>query len=248
MIILDYSKKQHNQIIQASVKALKQGKIIAYPTDTCYGLAVDVSNVSAVKKLYRLKGRNFNKPSSVVVPSVMYAKKIVKWGSGALKLAKKFWPGAITLVLGIMYNGFRREGFRILSANSGYLGIRMPNNKLALDLAKHLNKPITATSANLSGLKECYSAKDIIKQFQNQKLKPDMVIDVGKLPLKKPSTLVKITPSGLPPFGKLRTGFRKREERQKFPLFSKEGEGGVQILRVGPITKKQINQVLGVGF
>jgi L-threonylcarbamoyladenylate synthase len=212
MIIFKYSKQQHNQIIQASVKALKQGKIIVYPTDTCYGLAVDVSNIKAIKKLYRLKGRNFNKPSSVVVPSVSSAKKIVKWGSLAQKLAKKFWPGAITIVLELR---IKNQELRILTAKTNFLGLRLPKNKIALDLAKALNKPITATSANLAGKSECYSVDEIVQQFQHQKIKPDMMIDAGKLPFQKPSTLVKL-----------------------------DDARGVSILRLGPITFNQINNAV----
>ncbi len=212
MIIFKYSKQQHNQIIQASVKALKQGKIIVYPTDTCYGLAVDVSNIKAIKKLYRLKGRNFNKPSSVVVPSVSSAKKIVKWGSLAQKLAKKFWPGAITIVLELR---IKNQELRILTAKTNFLGLRLPKNKIALDLAKALNKPITATSANLAGKSECYSVDEIVQQFQHQTTKPDMMIDAGKLPFQKPSTLVKLDDA--------------RE---------------VSILRLGPITFNQINNAV----
>ncbi len=218
MIIFKYSKQQHNQIIQASVKALKQGKIIVYPTDTCYGLAVDVSRLQAIKQLYKLKGRNFNKPSSVVVPSLAYAKKIVQWGSEAQKLAKKFWPGAITLVCSLTLPFPSRgegRGFRILTAKTNFLGLRLPKNRLALDLAKGLKKPITATSANLAGKSECYSVDEIVQQFQHQKIKPDIIIDAGKLPFQKPSTLVKL-----------------------------EHSGQVSIIRQGPITQSQIKKII----
>ena len=65
MIILDYNIKNHKQIIEACVKALKAGKTVAYPTDTSYGLAVDATNIKAIKKLYALKEREFNKPVEV---------------------------------------------------------------------------------------------------------------------------------------------------------------------------------------
>jgi L-threonylcarbamoyladenylate synthase len=86
----------------------------------------------------------------------------------------------------------------------------MPNNKIALDLAKFLKRPITATSANVSGKNDCYSAHEIISQFQNQKNKPDIIINAGTLPKRKPSTIVKIQ------------------------------NHNVEILREGPISKKQI--------
>lgn len=216
MIVIDYIKKNHSQIIKAVVQALQNGKAVVYPTDTTYGLAVDAINIRAIKKLYRIKGRNFNKPVHVVVPSVAYAKKIVKWNVAASALAKKFWPGPLTIVSLLLQrrSAPRQRGEVVLSAKTGFLGIRMPNNQVALDLSKHLKHPITATSANLSGQADCYSAQDVIKQFKNQKFKPDIIINAGKLPKRKPSTVVKIS------------------NRQ------------IEILRHGPITSKQIKKVV----
>lgn len=207
MKIINYWKSNHQAIISDCVKALNQGKAVVYPTDTSYGLAVDAESIKAVKKLYKIKGRQFNKPVHVVVPSVSYAKSIVVWNKLALKLAKKFWPGALTLVLGL---GVKGLGFRYLSAGTGFLGLRMPNNKIALDLAKHLKRPITATSANVSGKPDCYSINNVINQFKNEKFTPDILIDFGKLSKRSPSTLVKIN------------------------------NHQVTILRQGPITRKQI--------
>lgn len=189
MIIIDYQKKNRRAIIRVCVDALKLGKAVAYPTDTSYGLAVDTANIKAIKRLYRIKGRDFHKPVHVVVPSVAYAKKIVKWNSAASRFAKKFWPGALTLVLVL---SAKCLVLRRLSAGTGYLGIRMPKNKIALDLVKHLKRPITATSANRSGRKDCYSADDIISGFKLSKFKPDIIINAGKLPKRKPSTIVKV--------------------------------------------------------
>ncbi len=212
MIILDYQKKNHKKIIHACVAALKTGKVVAYPTDTSYGLAADANNIKAIKKLYSIKGRNFNKPVHIVLPSMAYAKNITRWNRAAEKLAKKFWPGALTLVLPLRIND---KGLRILSAKTAYIGLRMPKNQIALDLAKHLNRPITATSANRSGQVDSYTANDVLRQFKLSKYKPDKIINAGKLPKRKPSTIVKIFPSGK-----------------------------IEILRQGPVSENQINKVL----
>lgn len=188
MIILDYSKKNHKQIIHACVAALKLGKAVVYPTDTCYGLAVDASNIKAVKKLYQIKERDFNKPVHVVVPSMANAKEIAQWNPPAIKLAKKFWPGAVTIILSLKS---KEQGLKLLSANTKSIGLRMPKNQIALDLAKSLEKPVTATSANISGKPECYVIADVIAQFENKKYKPDIIINAGKLNKNKPSTLVR---------------------------------------------------------
>src|SRR5262245_48341256 len=99
MIIFDYQKQHHRQIIAAAVHALRQGKVVAYPTDTSYGLAVDASSALAIKKLYKVKGRNFNKPVHIIPPNIAYAKKLVKWNKQATRLAKRFFPGPLTLIL-----------------------------------------------------------------------------------------------------------------------------------------------------
>ena len=90
MIIIDYKKTVHKQIIHACAQALRDGKSVVYPTDTSYGLAVDATNIQAIKKLYQIKGRDFNKPVHVVVPSIDFGKKIGIWNSVAGKLAKNF--------------------------------------------------------------------------------------------------------------------------------------------------------------
>ncbi|MBI5529962.1 MAG: threonylcarbamoyl-AMP synthase [Candidatus Doudnabacteria bacterium] len=192
MVIIDYNKKHHQKIIHACVAALKQGKVVAYPTDTCYGLAADVSNLAAVKKVFAVKGRSFKKPVSIIPPSAAASKKIVVWDKLSEKLAKKFFPGPITLVLSIKNQELRGKNIKALSANTGELGIRQPKNNIALDLAKYLKQPITTTSANISGEPECYSAEELLKQFEKAKYKPDIIINSGRLAKRKPSTLIKV--------------------------------------------------------
>ncbi len=215
MLIIHYQKKYHRQIIRTCVNALKKGKAVVFPTDTSYGLAVDATNISAIKKLYKIKGRDFNKPVHVVVPSISYARSMVEWGAMATKLAKKFFPGALTLLLGLRA---KSQGLSRLSAKTGFLGVRMPKNKIALDLSRILKNPITATSANRSGESDCYSSADVVAQFKSSKYKPDIIINAGKLPRRKPSTVVKMS------------------------------NNQVVILRAGPVKEKLIRKVLGVGF
>lgn len=211
MIVIDYQKKYHKKIIHACVLALKQGRVIAYPTDTSYGLAVDASNIKAVKKLYKVKGRGFNKPVSIISPSADYTKKVGQWSKLSSELAKKFWPGPLTIAVELKAES---KKLKALSGGTGFLGIRVPKNIIALDLAHQLGRPITATSANLSGKKDCYSAAEIVEQYKNAKNKPDIIINFGKLAYKKPSTLVKIIGNSF------------------------------EVIRRGPITKVQILKAL----
>lgn len=211
MIILKPEKKNIKGVIEIAVRALRQGKTVVFPTDTSYGLAVDATNEVAVRKLFRLKGRSFKKPVHVVVPSVAAGKRLVRWNAAAETLVRNFWPGAVTLVLPLRTTD---ASIHKLAAKSGFLGLRMPASDIALGLSKQLRLPITATSSNISGMPDCYSAAEVIEQFINQKNKPDIIIDIGPLPRRKPSTVIKIA------------------------------DGIWEILRQGPVSKKQIEKVL----
>lgn len=212
MIVIKYSSKKHKDIIKALAHALQQGKTVVYSTDTCYGLACDATNKKALERIYKIKTRGFNKPIHIVIPSLAYAKKIVEWNRPALALAKKFWPGAITLVLPV---AAKAVYLKRLGAGTGTVGLRMPDNLIALDLAAELGVPITATSANRSGGSDGYSIRDVIAQFKEQNYKPDIVLDAGRLPNRQPSTVVRVS------------------------------DDLIKILRPGPITIRQIQQILG---
>jgi len=207
MIILDYDPKKHKQIIHACTLALKGGKTVVYPTDTSYGLACDVTNAAALRRLYKIKGRSFNQPVHIVVPSLAFAAKAGEWSGPAKKLAKAFWPGPLSLVLPLKA---KDRYLKKLGSNTGTVGLRYPKHKLANDLARSLGRPITATSANRLGQPDSYSLADIMENFAGAKHKPDIIINAGRLPKRKPSTLVKV----------------QAEE--------------IKILRPGPITQKQI--------
>lgn len=215
MLILKYTKRYHKEIIHAAVEALRAGKIVAYPTDTSYGLACDPTNKVALTRLYKIKERLKTQPVHIIPPSVAFAKKIVRWNNLSDRLAKKFWPGPLTLVLALVS---RQKYLSTLASNGSFIGLRYPDNQLALDLAMSFGKPIPATSANpsahLSGGRDSYSGRQVFSQFSKQKYKPDIIIDAGTLPHRKPSTFVKIN------------GDR------------------IEILRKGPISERQIQDQL----
>ena len=162
-------------LVAEAVKILHQGGTVAYPTETAYGLGADFFNPLAVKKVYAIKGRSFKKRLSVLVSSLAQARKLVKLDSRSLKLARKYWPGPLTLVLPAV------DGKETLA-------VRQSSAKLATALIRKLGRPITATSANLSGRPENYSAEEVIKSFKNRKRRPDLVLDAGRLPQRKDST------------------------------------------------------------
>ncbi|PIR97103.1 MAG: threonylcarbamoyl-AMP synthase [Candidatus Doudnabacteria bacterium CG10_big_fil_rev_8_21_14_0_10_41_10] len=180
--------------INLAVKYLKAGKSVVYPTDTSSGLAVDATNVNALKKIYRIKRKKINSiPMHIVVSSMAQAKKYGVFSETAEKLFKKFLPGPLTLIVESRIS--KLEFGKILAGKTGTIGIRMPKNNIALALVKKLGRPITATSANPShkhGGHDSYTANEVINQFKNRKDKPDLVLDAGRLKKVKPSTMLEV--------------------------------------------------------
>lgn len=170
-----------------AVKVLRDGGVVAYPTDTAYGFAVDATNLKAVQKLYKLKGREFNKPIHVIFPSFEQLNVVVKFGAVAKKLVQKFFPGPITIVVPLRS---KSKSWQMLAAGSGNLGFRLPDHPVVKTLIKEFGKPITTTSANKSYRANCYSVVQIKNQFKKSRLKPDYYLDGGKLKKVNPSTII----------------------------------------------------------
>lgn len=127
------------------IEALREGRVIIYPTETVYGLGVDALNKEAVNSLYAIKMRDPQKPVSIAITKINAAENFAEIDAAAAKLAQKFLPGPLTLVLKL------KVDMPWLSSN-GKIGIRVPSNEFAQSLLKEFGKPITATSANLSGM------------------------------------------------------------------------------------------------
>ncbi len=186
---LALNKLNRTLVIKEAVKVLKRGGIIVYPTETAYGLGADFLNLKAIAKIYKIKGRNFKKPLAVLVSSLAMAKRFVSFNKVSSALAKKYWPGPLTIILNFKIQILKE--FRI--KNYKTLGLRISSNKLATLIVRKLGKPLTSTSANISGKLDCYSVDEIESQFEKRKYKPDLIIDAGRLPKRKASTVVKIT-------------------------------------------------------
>jgi L-threonylcarbamoyladenylate synthase len=143
------------------VRILRGGGIVAYPTETFYGLGADASNETAVDKLFRVKGRAFRNPVSVIVGHESAVPPLVKEIPAAARiLMKRFWPGPLTLVFAASAEVLPR-----LTAGTGKIGIRVSSHPIARIMANALQGPITATSANLSGGPECSSASEAVITF-----------------------------------------------------------------------------------
>jgi L-threonylcarbamoyladenylate synthase len=173
-------------LINTAVDILLQGGIIAYPTETFYALGADCLNEKAIDQIFDIKGRAFNSPIALIGGSDQDLSVITdRIPETAKYLMKAFWPGPLTLI----FHASRRIKPR-LTGGSGKIGLRISSNPLALALAKALGRPITATSANLSGNRESVTAADVLEQLDNQ---VTGIIDGGQTPGGKGSTMLDLT-------------------------------------------------------
>jgi tRNA threonylcarbamoyl adenosine modification protein (Sua5/YciO/YrdC/YwlC family) len=196
------------------LSALRAGGVIIFPTDTAYGFGVDPRVRGAAGKIFAIKGREGKKPLSVIVSSLAMARRYGKFSPLALRLARQHWPGALTLVVPLKKTAAARQ---LRTLRGGYsVGFRYPDHPIAAALAKKLGFPITATSANRSGQKPCYSLREFLKQFgagssplgSNNMVRqahhiffersrevplPDLFLDAGSLPRRPTSTVVECT-------------------------------------------------------
>jgi len=160
--------------------------IILYPTDTVYGLAVDATSVEEIRQLRSLKGGTelMDKKYLVAVDGLDMVRGIAKVTPLAEKLAQSFWPGALSLILESTV--FPDE----LTCGTGTIAVRMPDHPVALALVKEFGRPITSTSANITGMPTLATPAEILAQFGERASMIGRVIDVGVLPASKPSTII----------------------------------------------------------
>jgi len=180
-------------LIEKVVKVLETGGLIIFPTETSYGVGVDATNSDAVTKLLNYKKRPEGKAISIAVSNQNMAEQFVEINVTAQNFYKNFLPGPVTVIS----KSKHKTDLRLESEN-GTLGIRIPNYSLIIDVLKKFNKPISATSANISGGKTPYSIEDILDNIpEKNKNLIDLIIDAGELPKNPPSTVIDTTTNDL---------------------------------------------------
>ncbi len=194
--LLHVDPDRPEQFLLAEAAALlKAGGVLAYPTETFYGLGADAANDAAIERIFLLKGRTATNPLPVIVGAERDLASIAVVDETSRKLIAAFWPGPLTLVLPAVPGVSAK-----LTANSGRIGIRISSNPIAAGLARALGRPITATSANPSGGPERTGASDVIRDMGGHL---DAVIDGGITPGGAGSTILDMTRT---PFVVIREG------------------------------------------
>jgi L-threonylcarbamoyladenylate synthase len=167
------------------VSLLKSGGVIAFPTDTAYGLGADPFNDSALDRIFQIKGRPDTKPILLVVSSIEMAESVAEPGEVFYDLAKHFWPGPLTMILPAVKSAPLK-----LTAGTQTIGVRWPLAQFATRIVKEFRSPITATSANRSGLSAAVTADEVRTQLGDS---IDALIDGGELPARGGSTMLDLT-------------------------------------------------------
>ena len=173
-----------------AVAALERAEVIIYPTETLYGLGADTLNPDAVEKVFQLKGRDRDNPIPVIVADrEMLGSLVAELPPLAEKLMASFWPGPLTLVLPA-----RADVPRPLVNSSGGIGVRISSQPIATGLVRALGRPLTATSANPSGLAPARTVQQAKSYFAGE---IEVFIDAGELTSKTGSTVVEISANGV---------------------------------------------------
>lgn len=187
MTIVKGTKKEE---IKAAGKVLAEGGVVAFPTDTVYGLGAVFDQEAAVKKIFAAKGREEKKPLSILVSdrgqvALLAEMENDEMAQKAKRLMERYWPGALTLIFR------KKEGIPdAVTAGGNTIGIRMPDLELTRDLICAAGKPLAAPSANTSGKRSAVCAQDVLEDLDG---KIDMVIDGGACRIGVASTVVDMT-------------------------------------------------------
>jgi L-threonylcarbamoyladenylate synthase len=168
-----------------SVAALRAGGVVIFPTETVYGIGTSVFSRTGIRRIYELKGRRGRKPLALLVHSLAAAKPLVETiPPEAERLAKRFWPGPLTLVLKASSLG------RLVTGGLATIGVRIPDHPVALGLLRAMGVPLATTSVNRSGQKPAVSGIQAAKLFGK---KVDYLIDGGICRVKTASSVIDLS-------------------------------------------------------
>jgi len=171
--------------LEKGAEILKAGGVIAFPTDTVYGLGADAFNSTAVERIYAIKKRPSYLPFPLLIAETSQITAVAESPSEiASFLASRFWPGGLTLVVP------KAGSLPSYLASGSTVAVRVPNHPICMALIKRLGRPIIGTSANISGQPSVLTADEVRQQLGDE---IDLIIDDGKCPGGGESTIVDVT-------------------------------------------------------
>ena len=183
--VFDWQDEVNEQELNRVVQILSDGGIAIFPTETVYGIGANAYNEESVRRIYEVKNRPGEKPLSIMVSGIdEISKYAIIENDVERKIINSFMPGAITIILK------KKQGlFDYISSWKDTIGIRIPDNKIILEILNKLKLPIVAPSANISGMPSGVSLEDIKKDFDG---KVNVCINGGKAKLGESSTIVQV--------------------------------------------------------
>ncbi len=177
-----------------AVEVLKKGGVVVYPTETAYGLGANATCEAAVEQIFELKGRKKTKSVLLLMSDIKMVRRYAHINKEEAALIKKYWPGALTLVLNAKKYSFLHLAKEAV-AKDGTIAVRISSHPVAQALCRALGKPLVSTSANRAGGANTYSVAGVKKQL-GTRLRvvkvPYYIYDVGKLLRNKVSTIARV--------------------------------------------------------
>lgn len=168
--------------MRRAAAALREGGIVAYPTDTLYALAADPTQDETVTRLFQVKERQEGVPIALIAGGPRQAEQAGRFATAERKLAAALWPGPLTIVVPAS-----AAMSTLLLGPEGTIGVRVPAHTVARALAQEFGVPITATSANISGRPSPVTADEVLASLGDR---IDVIVDAGPAPGGPPSTIV----------------------------------------------------------
>ncbi|MCO5225311.1 MAG: L-threonylcarbamoyladenylate synthase [Thermomicrobiales bacterium] len=182
---MSYLSLEEGRALEEAIITLSRGGIVAFPTDTVYGIGASLEHPAALQRIYDLKGRLPDKPLPILIARAEVIDDLSPdVDERLIDLAQRFWPGALTVVLPAA-DHLPAE----VKAPDNTIGVRLPNHSIPLTIAECLGGAVATTSANLSGQAAALSAAEIKESFGS---KLDLVLDGGFSPQENPSTVIRV--------------------------------------------------------
>lgn len=182
---INFKQNKNYEELKAPAEAIREGKLVIFPTETVYGIGANAIDEEAVRNIYIAKGRASDNPLIAHISDIkMLDDLVLEVGEIERKLIKNFWPGPLTIV-------FNKKPIvpDIITGGLDTVAVRMPSNEIAHKLIEYSNCPIAAPSANISGKPSGTQIEDIIEELDG---KVEYIIDNGKVDIGVESTVIRV--------------------------------------------------------
>jgi len=193
MEIISLTPNNGQKVVEYTAAAIKSGQVVVAPTDTVYGLLADAANEKAVATLYNVKQRDTSRYLPIFVKNMAMARKLAKISPKNEKILEVKWPGKFTFIFSRRARRTGSNDVKLFGVEDKTIALRIPSYPFVNSLLETLNIPLTGTSANISGLRSSTKIDEVLAQFRNEKMKPNLIINAGDLPESDSSTIIDIS-------------------------------------------------------